>query len=136
MTKRLHFYIICIGTNGQKNNLNFFFLNAHLGYPLNDIVKINRRNRLLKCFKCNPNTELKTRISNLNFEIRAHFFTKKRLNVCKGILPNNSKSLWHAVKVAKNISESIIPSNMSLNIIPYQLNGTRQNVCVNPKVCV
>ena len=64
--------------------------------------KINKRNRLLKCFLHRPNIELKTRISNLNFEIRTHFFTKKRFNVRKGILPNNSKSLWQAVKVAKN----------------------------------
>ena len=80
--------------------------------------KINKRNRLLKCFKRRPSIELKTRISNLNFEIRTHFFTKKRFNVRKGILPNNSKTLWHAVKVAKNVSESKITSNMSINNIP------------------
>ena len=32
----------------------------------------------------------------------------------KGILPGNSKSFWHAVKIAKNVGESIIPNNMSL----------------------
>ena len=80
--------------------------------------KINKRNRLLKCFKRHPSIELKTKISNLNFEIRTNFFTKKQFNVRKGILPNNSKSLWHAVKFAKNVSESKIPSNMSLNNFP------------------
>ena len=36
--------------------------------------KINKRNRLLKCFKRRPSIELKTRISNLNFEIRTQIF--------------------------------------------------------------
>ena len=39
---------------------------------------------------------------------------KKRFHVHEGILPGKSKSLWHAVKIAKNIGESIIPNNMSL----------------------
>ena len=32
-----------------------------------------------------------------------------------GILPGNSKSLWKAVKIAKNTGYSIIPNNMKLN---------------------
>ena len=30
-------------------------------------------------------------------------------------MPGNSKSLWHAVKIAKNIGHSTIPNNMTLN---------------------
>ena len=33
-------------------------------------------------------------------------------------MPNNSKSLWHAVKIAKNLGESEIPENMLLNDQP------------------
>ena len=40
--------------------------------------KINKRNRLFKLFRKNPNLELKCRISNLNFEISAHFFQKTK----------------------------------------------------------
>ena len=63
--------------------------------------KINKRNRLLKAFRKRPNLELKCRISNLNCEICAHFFHIRKFKVRKGILPGNSKSLWHAVNIAK-----------------------------------
>ena len=33
-------------------------------------------------------------------------------------MPNNSKSLWHAVKIARNLGESEIPENMLLNDQP------------------
>ena len=38
----------------------------------------------------------------------------------KGILPGNSKSLWKAVKIAKNVSPTSIPINMKINntVIP------------------
>ena len=80
----------------------------------NQIAKnaINKRNRLLKQFKKRPTTELKSKISNLNYEIRTHFFGQKRFQVRKGILPGNSKSLWHAVKLAKNQGPELIPPNM------------------------
>ena len=44
-----------------------------------------------------------------------HFFYKKKFSVRKGILPGNSKSLWKAVKIAKNMGHTIIPNNMMLN---------------------
>ena len=55
---------------------------------------------------------LKSKISNLNYEIRTHFFGQKKFQVRKGILPGNSKSLWHAVKLAKNQGPELIPPNM------------------------
>ena len=36
-------------------------------------------------------------------------------SVRKGILPGNSKSLWKAVKIAKNIGYSPIPNNKKVN---------------------
>ena len=39
--------------------------------------KINKRNRLLKSFKKKPTQELKQKITDLNCEIRSHFFTRK-----------------------------------------------------------
>ena len=40
-------------------------------------------------------------------------------------MPNNSKSLWHAVKIAKNLGESEIPENM-LFIIRVTLNAREE----------
>ena len=75
--------------------------------------KINKRKRLLKQFKKRPTIELKSRISNLNYEIKTHFFGQKKIQVRKGILPGNCKSLWHAVKLAKNQGPELIPPNMN-----------------------
>ena len=38
----------------------------------------------------------------------------------KGILPGNSKSLWKAVKIVKNVSPALITINMTINntVIP------------------
>ena len=77
--------------------------------------KINKRNRLLKAYKLNPTLTMKNRVSNLNFEIRSHFFYKKKFAVRKGILPGNTSSLWKAVKIAKNVGYTVIPNNMTMN---------------------
>ena len=77
--------------------------------------KINRRNRLLKQFKSRQSVDLKSRIGNLNAEIKCHFFAKTKFKVRKGILPNNSKTLWQAVKIAKNQGTNSIPPNMSFD---------------------
>ena len=83
--------------------------------PKNIKNKINKRNRLLKSFKKSPTLGLKSRIADLNCEIRSHFFYRKKFEVRKGILPGNSKSLWKAVKIAKNVSPASIPINMKIN---------------------
>ena len=62
--------------------------------------------------------DLKSRISNLNCEIRAHFFAKRKFKVRKGILPGNSKTLWSAVNIAKNNGHNVIPENMCQNNVP------------------
>ena len=77
--------------------------------------KINRRNRLLKQFKSRPSVNLKARISNLNQEIKSHFFLKDKFKVRKCITPGNCKSLWQAVKIAKHQNTNSIPSNMSFD---------------------
>ena len=47
--------------------------------PKNIKNKINKRNRLLKSFKKSPTLGLKSKITDLNCEIRSHFFYKKNL---------------------------------------------------------
>ena len=48
-------------------------------------------------------------------EIKNHFVMNKRLKVRKGIIPGNSKSLWKAVKLAKDVNTNELPSKMFHN---------------------
>ena len=95
--------------------------------PSNVKNKINKRNGLLKSLKKNPTLDLKLKNRDLNCEIRSHFFYKKKLFVRKGILPGNSKSLWKAIKIAKNTAHTIIPNNMTL----INVNVTGCNIAEN-----
>ena len=71
--------------------------------PKNIKDKINKRNKLLKKRKSQLSIILRKEIGNLNAEIRAFYHTKKKHSVRNGNLPGNSKSLWTAVKLAKDI---------------------------------
>ena len=77
--------------------------------------KINLRKRLLRLTRVNPSNELRDRIKNLNVEIKNHFLSKKTSSVRRRIIPGNSKSLWDAVKIAKDINIPKLPNTMYLN---------------------
>ena len=65
--------------------LNQFALDLIIEKPDKVIKnKINKRYRFLEQFKLRPSTELKTKISNLNYEIKSHFFTKKQITMFNG----------------------------------------------------
>ena len=84
--------------------------------PTNTIKrKINLRKRLLKSIKDNPTNAQRDRIKSLNVEIRHHFQKIKTDSIRRKILPGDSKSLWDAVKVAKDINVQQIPSAMYRN---------------------
>ena len=83
-------------------------------------TKINARNRLLKRFKITKDIEIKTRIKNLNLEIKSHFELLKRKKVRLGIIPGNSKSLWTAVKLAKDLNIQNIPNKMTLSNVEIE----------------
>ena len=83
--------------------------------PPNIKNKINIRKRLLKKLKITPTLGLKTRIKNINAEIKIFFYSRKRISVRKGIMPGNSKSLWRAVSIAKDVGQPRIPVNMKYN---------------------
>ena len=51
-------------------------------------------------------------MKNLSKEIKDHFVMNKRNRVRKGIIPGNSKSLWKAVKLAKDVNSNEISSKM------------------------
>ena len=66
--------------------------------------KLNLRKRLLKKLRTTNNKDgMKSRINNISQEIKQHYREEKKKAVRKNIIPGNSKSLWDAVKVAKNI---------------------------------
>ena len=78
--------------------------------------KLNKRNRLIKKLRYGPvSPEVRTVLKQLNKEIKQFFQKQKSSLVRKGILPGNSKTLWDAVKIAKNQNVPSLPDNMSLN---------------------
>ena len=76
--------------------------------------KLNLRRRLLKPMNNNASNELRNRIKNLNVEIKNHFDSKKTCSVRRKITPGNTKSLWDAVKLAKDINNPKLPNHMFL----------------------
>ena len=79
--------------------------------------KINRRNNLLRKLKTNPSNSLSARneIKLLNKDIKKFYYLNKGNSIRRKILPGNSKSLWDAVKVAKDINPTSLPDEMFLN---------------------
>ena len=75
--------------------------------------KINLRRKLLNKLKNDPSNNNRDRIKLLNTEIRTHFNQLKSDSIRKTIIPGNSKSLWDAVKKAKNLNTPKLPSKMS-----------------------
>ena len=63
----------------------------------------------------NTSTHLPVKIhnKNLNAEIRTQFYSTKRTNVRRNLRPGDSKSLWNAVNVAKDIGTSSLPQSMT-----------------------
>ena len=74
--------------------------------------KMRKRKDLLRKMKEDPSEELRKRVKNLNIEIKNHFTMNKRHRVRKGIVPGNSRSLWKAVSIAKDINSNEIPKEM------------------------
>ena len=77
--------------------------------------KLNLRKRLLKSIANNASNELRIRIKNLNLEIKNHFISKKTCSVRRKIIPGNTKTLWDAVKIAKDVNNPKLPNHMLRN---------------------
>ena len=89
------------------------------------IVKnwLNTRQRLLKIQNNRPDPIIKSKIKSLDLQIRAHFRKQKTNDIRRSIKPGNSKSLWQAVKTAKNINPETIPTNLTYNAITVPPNS-------------
>ena len=82
---------------------------------------LNVRKRCLKHFKSKPSPALKFKIKALDKAIRLYFKSEKCKHVRKGIIPGNSKTLWRAVSIAKDINlVGDIPDSLLLQGIPVQ----------------
>ena len=94
--------------------------NIKINTPPHIKNKMNKRSRLLKKFNANPTTLTRNRneIKLLNKEIKHFFHNKKGKEIRRGIMPGNSKTLWDAVKKAKDCNIDTIPDSLTLNNVP------------------
>ena len=76
---------------------------------------LNARKNSLKKFKIHPSDTLKSKIKTLDSKIKSHYFHEKRKNIRRGILPGNSKSLWAAVRIAKDQNIESFPNTLYNN---------------------
>ena len=85
--------------------------NAKITPPQFIKSKINKRNNLKKKIKHNHVNQqvLQQNLKSLNKEIKNFFYQNKTKSVRRGILPGNSKTLWDAVRVAKDLNSSPLP---------------------------
>ena len=74
---------------------------------------LNVRHRLLKNFNRTKNISIKTQIRSLDQKIRAYFREKRKNEIRKSLRPGDSKSLWKAVRVAKDLNPESIPPNLT-----------------------
>ena len=97
-------------------NQNHFNNSTHA--PPHIKNKINKRNRLSKKLKShlNPNS-IRNEIKSLNKDIKSFFHKTKAKSIRKTIIPGNSKSLWDAVKKAKDLNTQNLPDTLFLNKI-------------------
>ena len=77
--------------------------------------KLNQRKKLLKKVKQEKTPEIRNRLKNLSLEIKYHFRNETKSKVRRGIKPGNNKTLWDAVKTAKDINTDELPDQMNIN---------------------
>jgi hypothetical protein len=68
----------------------------------------------LKIFNRYKHISIKTKIKSLDAQVRKFFRNQKRNSIRRKIIPNNSKTLWDAVKTAKNLNLSLFPNTLTL----------------------
>ena len=78
---------------------------------------INIRKRLVRKLKRDKSIDLRNRVKTIDIEIKRYFNNKKSEQVRRTIKPNNSHSLWKAVKIAKDVNQDALPKSMNENNI-------------------
>ena len=91
--------------------------------PPNIKAKINKRKRLLKLDRLRQSSANAPEIKTLTNGIKSYFFKSKINKVRNATMGNHHVSnLWRSVKIAKNLNYNSIPSNMTLNGLPLNIN--------------
>jgi hypothetical protein len=89
--------------------------------------KLNRRNYLLnKRKRLIQKEKEKEELANLNNYIKNFYYEERRQHVRQKIIPVNNKSLWDAVKIAKDIE----PTPLLTTITKEGINYTGRDVRV------
>ena len=94
----------------RKEFVNNSINNTHHSVKLKPII--HKKRKLLKRFKASKCPNLKTKIEELNSEIKLEIKKSKRMIIRRGLVSGNSKSLWRAVNLAKDINVNEIPVEM------------------------
>ena len=82
--------------------------------------KLNRRSHLLKKQKHHMQQEHeKDELKALNKYIRSYYYDERKTHVRRKIIPGNNKSLWDAVKIAKDIEPTPLPAMLTRDGISY-----------------
>ena len=89
-----------------------------VSYPPHVKNWLNVRNRLIKSFKRTKNPVTKDQLKSSDQKIRAYFRTQKKNEIRKSLRPGDSKSLWKAVNVAKDLNPETIPTNLTEESTP------------------
>ena len=58
----------------------------------------------MKILRSNRDEGTSDQVKHLNIEIRNHYTEMEKRNVRRNIIPGNSKSLWKAVNIVKDIN--------------------------------
>ena len=83
--------------------------------------KTNRRNNLLKKRKSrNLNETEKEELKNISKSIKSFYYEERKLKVRRRIVPGNNKSLWDAVKIAKDVEPTPLPPTIIKDSVSYK----------------
>ena len=76
---------------------------------------LNIRKRLLKKLRVDRSLDLKSKIKELDRQIKMHFHENKAKKVRRTIIPGNTNSIWKAVRIATNINATNLPKTLFEN---------------------
>ena len=77
--------------------------------------KYNLRKRLLRIYREKRDETSKERLKQINNEIKTFHNNLQSNKVRKAIVPGNTKSLWKAVKIAKDTNTNVLPKTLFRN---------------------
>ena len=111
--------IITIIIFNNENKMLFFVPSCvQVQKKISSCELVVSMNRLKKKLNTHPDPNcIRQEIKTLNKEIKSYFHKLKSKNVRKGIVPGNSKSLWDALKKAKDLNVKNLPDILFKNKI-------------------